>query len=147
MIIFPPLRRYHKLIVGDTFGTVLNEGAAGSLYYKLPMILVAQVTGNTTQIFVGCYTLHLTQSGVQVQPPFHSMGILGGKFTQGANNADTHAMLPTPYNGLNLPPKVVGTGTNYAKPLLIGTNYLMALSPPPCFRWRPRRRGRQRDQF
>ena len=86
--------------VSVSFGTILNEGAAGSLYYKVPMILVAQTTGSVTQTFVGCYTLRLAQPGVQVQPPFRSMGIIGGKFTQVANNADTTAMLPTACNGL-----------------------------------------------
>lgn len=78
-----------------TFGTVQQEGAAGSLYYKLPLAMVVLTTTGTTQTFVGCYTLRLGQPAVQATPPFQPMGIIAGTFTQVANDADVTSMLPT----------------------------------------------------
>ena len=55
-------------------------------------------TSNTTQTFVGCYTLRLAQPAVQATPPFQPMSILSGKFTQVDNSADMNALLPTACN-------------------------------------------------
>jgi hypothetical protein len=47
--------------INVTFGTVQSEGAAGSLYYKVQLAEKVLTTSNTTQTFVGCYTLRLSQ--------------------------------------------------------------------------------------
>jgi hypothetical protein len=78
-----------------TFGTVQQEGAAGSLYYKVPLAEIVTTTSATTQTFVGCYTLRLGQPTVQMTPPFQPMGIISGTFTQVANGTDVVSMLPT----------------------------------------------------
>jgi hypothetical protein len=80
------------------FGTVLNEGAAGSLYYKVPLALHVLTTSNTKQTFVGCYTLRLAQPAVQGIPPFQPMGIIAGKFQQVNNSVNVIPMLPTACN-------------------------------------------------
>ena len=81
-----------------TFGTVQNEGAAGSTYYKVPLAEKVLTTGSTTQTFVGCYTLRLGQPANQTTPPFHPMGITAGQFSQVANGSDVTALLATACN-------------------------------------------------
>jgi hypothetical protein len=81
-----------------TFGTVQSEGAAGSLYYKLPLATKVITTTNTTQTFVGCYTLRLAQPAVQGTPPFQPMGMVTGKFNQVANGTDVNPLLPSACN-------------------------------------------------
>jgi hypothetical protein len=81
-----------------TFGTVQSEGAAGSLYYKVPLATHVTTTSSATQTFVGCYTLRLAQPSVQGTPPFQPMGIIDGTFTQVSNSADVNALLPTACN-------------------------------------------------
>ena len=81
-----------------TFGTVQSEGAAGSLYYKVPLAMHVLTTSSTTQDFVGCYTLRLGQPAVQATPPFQPMGIIAGKFQQVNSSADANSKLPTACN-------------------------------------------------
>lgn len=80
-------------VITATFGTVQSEGAAGSLYFKVPLTMKVLTTTNTTQTFLGCYTLRLAQPAVQATPPFQPMGIVSGKFTQVANGTDVTPML------------------------------------------------------
>ena len=75
-----------------------TEGAAGSLYYKLPLAMNVLTTSGTTQTFVGCYTLRLAQPAVQAVPPFQPMGITDSKFIQVDNNTDINPQLPTACN-------------------------------------------------
>jgi hypothetical protein len=77
-----------------TFGAVQSEGAAGSLYYKVPLAEKVLTASNTKQTFVGCYTLRLGQPSVQGVPPFQPMGIIAGKFKLVDTNADVNALLP-----------------------------------------------------
>ena len=85
-------------VIMVTFGTVQSEGAAGSLYYKLPLATKVITTTNTTQTFVGCYTLRLAQPAVQGTPPFQPMGMVTGKFNQVANGTDVNPLLPSACN-------------------------------------------------
>ncbi len=85
-------------VITVTFGTVQSEGAAGSLYYKVPLAEIVLTTTNTTQTFVGCYTLRLGQPAVQATPPFQPMGIVAGKFTKVANGTAVAPLLPTACN-------------------------------------------------
>ncbi len=56
--------------VALTTGTVGSSAGAGQLYYVVPVTLNALQTNGTTQTYVGCYTLHLSQPGIQAEPPF-----------------------------------------------------------------------------
>jgi hypothetical protein len=78
-----------------TFGTAQSEGAAGSTYYKVPVGMVATTTSNSTETFVGCFTLRLAQPLNQAEPPFHPLAIVSGHFTKVDNGADINSMLPT----------------------------------------------------
>ena len=81
-----------------SFGSVQGEGAAGSLYYKVPLTMHVLTTASTTQDFVGCYTLRLGQPAVQATPPFQPMGITAGKFQQVNTHAAAISQLPTACN-------------------------------------------------
>jgi hypothetical protein len=85
-------------VITVTFGSVQSEGAAGSLYYKVPLAMKVLTTSSTKQTFVGCYTLRLAQPAVQATPPFQPMGIIAGKFTQVSNGTDIAPQLPTACN-------------------------------------------------
>jgi len=85
-------------VISVIFGSFQSEGAAGSLYYKLPMALHVLTTSSAQQTFVGCYTLRLAQPSVQGTPPFQPMGILSGKFTQVSISTDVTPLLPTACN-------------------------------------------------
>lgn len=85
-------------VITVTFGNVQTEGAAGSLYYKVPLALHVLTTSNSKQTFVGCYTLRLAQPTIQGAPPFQPMGIIAGKFNQVNNNTDVNPFLPAACN-------------------------------------------------
>lgn len=74
-----------------TTGTVGSSAGAGQLYYVVPVTLSALQTNGTTQAYVGCYTLHLSQPGFQAEPPFRPLGIMSANIKQvtGGANADT----------------------------------------------------------
>jgi hypothetical protein len=81
-----------------TFGVAQSEGAAGSLYYKVPLAMKVLTTSGATQTFVGCYTLHLSQPSIQATLPFQPLGIIAGNLKQVANGTDVNALLPTACN-------------------------------------------------
>jgi len=76
-----------------TTGTVQSGAAAGNFFYSAPVTLVAKTSNGTTQTFVGCYTLHLANPGVQAVPPFQPMGIRSATVQPVSNNADTAALM------------------------------------------------------
>jgi hypothetical protein len=85
-------------VITATFGTVQSEGAAGNLYYKIPLAMKVFTTSGAAQTFVGCYTLHLAQPALQATPPFQPLGIIAGNFKQVNNGADVNALLPAACN-------------------------------------------------
>jgi hypothetical protein len=84
--------------IAPTFGTVQSQGAAGSLYYKVPLGMTVATTTHSTQYFVGCFTLRLAQPGVQVTPPFQPMGITAGKFKLVNSASQLSIQLPAACN-------------------------------------------------
>lgn len=85
-------------VITAAFGAIQTEGAAGSLYYKVPLVMHVLTNSNTTQTFAGCYTLRLVQPSVQATPPFQPMGIIAGNFKQVANGANITTLLPAACN-------------------------------------------------
>ncbi len=57
------------------FGLIYGEGAAGSLYFTVPMILNVNTNLNTQQKFAACYVLRLPQPGNYGSPPITPMHI------------------------------------------------------------------------
>lgn len=64
-------------------GRPLAEGAAGSVYYQLPVVIHAFMTDGSEQVFAGCYTLRLANPAIQAADytPMHivdgSLSLLG----------------------------------------------------------------------
>jgi hypothetical protein len=56
------------------------EGAAGSTFYSLPVALLATDTGDSQQVFAGCYTARLGNPQNQ-EPPFRGLTIEGAELT------------------------------------------------------------------
>ena len=82
-------------VVTAVFGTVTSDAGAGQYNYKVPMAMKVTTPTNTKQTFVGCYTLHLSNPGMQGTLPFQPMAISGGKFSQVANDVDVTPLLAT----------------------------------------------------
>mgnify|MGYP003666418373 FL=1 len=59
-------------------GEEIAEGAAGSVYYRLPVAIDAVSNAGTHTQFAGCYTLKLVQPANQVTPPFSPLHIEAG---------------------------------------------------------------------
>jgi hypothetical protein len=74
-------------------GALGGEGAAGNLFYTVPVTLRATLSDGNTQTFVGCYTLHVSQPAVQATPPFRPLGIRSGTLTEAEAGADTAALM------------------------------------------------------
>ncbi|KAB0677596.1 hypothetical protein [Aureimonas leprariae] len=72
-------------------GTETSEGAAGSLYYSVPVAIRSVDTGGKAAVFSGCYELRLVQPGVQAEPPFRPLGIVKGRLEPSAKSFDDTA--------------------------------------------------------
>ena len=55
-------------------GKAVSEGAAGSIYYSLPVAIDALDTAGKHSQFAGCYQLRLVQPAIQ-EPPFNPLHI------------------------------------------------------------------------
>lgn len=72
--------------VGVSFGQVAQEGAAGSIYYTLPVTLdVTPSDGGPHRFFTGCYQLRLAQPTNQT-PPFEGIHIESGDLHPGGTS-------------------------------------------------------------
>jgi hypothetical protein len=76
-----------------TFGTVTPDAGAGQIHYTVPTTLVAQQTDGTSQTFVGCYVLHISNPDIQAAPPFQPLAIQSATVKQVANDADTPMLM------------------------------------------------------
>jgi hypothetical protein len=98
--------------VSVSFGGITTEGAAGSIYYSVPMILSSTQTNGTLQKFAACYVLRLSQPGNYGAPPINPMHIeqRGAQaISTGTSEADA---LSTICQSLNMP---VGANTAVAE--------------------------------
>jgi len=64
--------------VSVVLGDVYSEGAAGSIYFTIPMILNVTTTSNTPQKFAACYVLRMAQPANFGAPPVIPMHIERG---------------------------------------------------------------------
>ena len=58
-------------------GTASEEGAAGSVYFQLPVAIRATGADGADKVFAGCYVARLADPGVQADD-FHPMHIVSG---------------------------------------------------------------------
>jgi hypothetical protein len=76
-----------------TAGTETIGAAAGNLYYSVPAVLVATHVDGSKATFAGCYTLHMGNPAMQVEPPFNPLGIQSASVRQVPNNSDPQPLL------------------------------------------------------
>lgn len=66
-------------------GEVTSEGAAGSLFWTVPVAIRTHLSDGTAKVFAGCYVLRLAQPTIQ-EPPFRPLHIERGTL-HGASGA------------------------------------------------------------
>ena len=71
-----------------TTGEVQEDVGAGQFYYSLPVALQTTLTSGTSQTYVGCYTMHISNPGIQGVPPFKPLNIRSARLTPLAAGAD-----------------------------------------------------------
>jgi hypothetical protein len=81
--------------VTATFGTVTSDAGAGQFYYKVPVAEYVTHTDSSKHIYVGCYTMHLANPGMQGTLPFEPLGITEGKFKEYPAGTDVNPLLGT----------------------------------------------------
>jgi hypothetical protein len=79
--------------VDATFGAVTDDVGAGQLRYYVPTTLKVVTTDGKTQLYAGCYQLHLGQPAFQAVPPFQPTGIERASVTAAAAGADTTSLM------------------------------------------------------
>src|SRR5260370_1054730 len=78
---------------------VTGEFCAGQMYFSVPITYVTLLNNGVTQTFVGCYVMHLSQPGIQGEPPFRPLGIIDATVKEVASNADTVSLMAQACNG------------------------------------------------
>jgi hypothetical protein len=69
-------------------GKAAPEGAAGSIYWSLPLAIKSVANDGKEQVFTGCYTLRLANPSAQAAPPFQPMSIMTGSLTPSEKSLD-----------------------------------------------------------
>ncbi|RUV41511.1 MAG: DUF1176 domain-containing protein [Mesorhizobium sp.] len=83
-------------------GAVSDEGAAGSIYYSVPVAIQATDKKGEAKIFAGCYTLRQVNAQIQ-EPPFQPIFIDKGALKPSAS--DFQDAVPTSCGDGPPPPK------------------------------------------
>ncbi len=83
-------------------GTASEEGAAGSVYFSLPVAIRATAPDGKEQVFAGCYTLRQVNAQVQ-EPPFNPIHIEKGELKP--SDEDFASALPESCGDGPPPPK------------------------------------------
>lgn len=78
-----------ELVVGDA----PPDPGAGQINYLAPVTVRADTIGGAQQTYVGCYRLHLSNPGIQIDPPFVPLGIQAARLELVANDADTATLM------------------------------------------------------
>ncbi len=83
-------------------GAVSDEGAAGSIYYSVPVAIQATDKNGDAKVFAGCYTLRQVNGQIQ-EPPFRPIFIDKGALKP--STADFEEALPASCGDGPPPPK------------------------------------------
>ncbi|GAB1582005.1 hypothetical protein [Phyllobacterium phragmitis] len=62
-------------------GKTEPEGAAGSIYWSLPLAIRSATNDGKEEVFTGCYTIRIANPTMQEAPPFQPMSIMTGSLT------------------------------------------------------------------
>jgi hypothetical protein len=79
-------------------GSVISEGAAGSIYARVPVAVRSVSTSGEVQVFAGCYTTRQIQPAIQ-EPPFRPIQISEGRLTKALG--DLAAAVPADCSGVD----------------------------------------------
>ncbi|RWN34048.1 MAG: DUF1176 domain-containing protein [Mesorhizobium sp.] len=99
-------------------GTVSDEGAAGSIFYNVPVAIRATDKAGGEKVFAGCYTLRQVNAQIQAAPPFDPIHIEKGALKP--STADLEEALP-PSCGDGPPPPKKDTALEQAKKAFLAT--------------------------
>lgn len=83
----PPVGSYADFVAGYAGSTLIDhrlgpvtiEGAAGSLYGTVPVVLKAREADGREVAYAGCYVTRISSPAAQ-EPPFRPMVIVAGRF-------------------------------------------------------------------
>lgn len=84
-------------------GASSDEGAAGSIYYSVPVAIRATDKAGGERVFAGCYTLRQVNAQIQATPPFDPIHIEKGELQP--STADFAEALPSSCGDGPPPPK------------------------------------------
>ncbi|MER9948831.1 DUF1176 domain-containing protein [Mesorhizobium sp. M0047] len=99
-------------------GAVSNEGAAGSIFYNVPVAIRATDKSGGEKVFAGCYTLRQVNAQIQAAPPFDPIHIEKGALKP--STADFEEALP-PSCGDGPPSPKKDTALEQAKKAFLAT--------------------------
>ncbi|WP_421982772.1 hypothetical protein [Roseibium sp.] len=57
------------------FGSTAPDPGAGQIYWALPVVIEAVQTDGKSLVYSGCYKIHMSNPGMQTDPPYQSMAI------------------------------------------------------------------------
>ena len=58
------------------------DPGAGQIYWSLPIAIESEGDDGKKEVFTGCYTIRLTNPGMQEEPPYKPMQIMTGSLTK-----------------------------------------------------------------
>ncbi len=58
------------------------DPGAGQIYWSLPIAIESESEDGNKQVFTGCYTIRMTNPGMQEEPPYKPMQIMTGSLTK-----------------------------------------------------------------
>lgn len=61
--------------VSVKFGSTAPDPGAGQIYWALPVVIEAVQADGKSKVYTGCYKIHMTNLGMQTDPPYEPMGI------------------------------------------------------------------------
>ncbi|MBZ9741801.1 MULTISPECIES: DUF1176 domain-containing protein [unclassified Mesorhizobium] len=99
-------------------GAISDDGAAGSIYYNVPVAIQATDKQGEAKVFAGCYTLRQVNAQNQAAPPFDPIHIEKGAMKP--STADFDEALP-PSCGDGPPPPKKDTALEQAKKVFLAT--------------------------
>lgn len=99
-------------------GAVSDEGAAGSIFYNVPVAIRATDKTGGEKVFAGCYTLRQVNAQIQAAPPFDPIHIEKGALKP--STADFEEALP-PSCGDGPPPPKKDAALEQAKKAFLAT--------------------------
>lgn len=101
-----------------TTGAISDDGAAGSIFYNVPVAIRATDKSGGEKVFAGCYTLRQVNAQAQAAPPFDPIHIEKGALKP--STADFEEAVP-PSCGDGPPPPKKDTALEQAKKAFLAT--------------------------